>query len=44
MVDKLNMSDTEAIEFIDYNTIRSLPYMKKYGNPPVIIREFGGII
>ena len=32
-------SETEAIEWIDYNTIRSLPYMGKDGLAPVIMYE-----
>lgn len=28
---------TEAIEFIDYNTVRGTPYMASYGTTPVII-------
>jgi len=28
------MSDTEAIEFIEFNTLRSLPYLS---NPPIIV-------
>ena len=29
--------ETEAIEWIEYNTIRALPYMK---NAPIIVRTF----
>lgn len=29
-----------AMEFIDYNTIRSLPYMRSEGYEPIIIHEF----
>lgn len=32
-----NMSTEEAIEFIEYNTIRSLAYIE---NPPIIIYKF----
>ena len=28
------MTDEEAIEFLDYNTLRTVPYME---NPPIII-------
>lgn len=31
------MSDVEAIDFIEYNTIRSLPY---YKGAPVVFRRF----
>ena len=27
----------EAIEFIEYNTVRATPYMSTYGIPPLII-------
>ena len=33
LVEEDGMDEEEAIEFIDYNTIRTLPYMEK---PPVI--------
>ena len=36
LVDTDGMTELEAIEFIEYNTIRSLPYME---NAPVIIRR-----
>ena len=32
-------AELEAIEWLDYNTIRSLPYMEKDGLVPVIIFE-----
>ena len=34
-----NITEEEAIDFIDYNTIRSLPYVGEYA-PIVIIRNF----
>ena len=44
MVEEL-MQDEEwsyedAVEWIDYNTIRSLPYMESEGKVPIIIYEF----
>ena len=30
---------TMAIDWLEYNTIRSLPYMKSAGHEPIIIRE-----
>lgn len=30
----------KAIEWIDYNTLRSLDYMKSSGNVPIIINRF----
>ncbi len=30
----------EAVEWIEYNTIRSLPYMESIGKAPIIIYEF----
>lgn len=32
-------SETDAIEWLEYNTIRSLSYMGSYGNEPIIIHE-----
>lgn len=32
--------ETEAIEWIEYNTIGSLPYMATIGNEPIIIHSF----
>jgi len=32
-------AELEAIEWLDYNTIRSLPYMEKDGLAPVIMFE-----
>ena len=32
-------SELDAMEWIDYNTIRSLPYMEKDGLAPVIMYE-----
>lgn len=37
LMDTDGMSGIEAVEFIEYNTIRSLPYVE---NAPVIIRRF----
>lgn len=36
LVDKDGMTDIEAIEFIEFNTIRALPY---YENAPIIIHN-----
>lgn len=33
-----NMSDDEAVEFIDYNTVRSLPYAGEHA--PIIMYPF----
>lgn len=33
-------SEEDAVEWLEYNTIRSLPYMSSYGNTPLIIHEF----
>lgn len=30
--------DTEAIEWIEYNTIRALPYMEADGKSPIILK------
>lgn len=35
LMDKENWSDNEAVEFIEYNTIRALPYMGE--NAPIIV-------
>ena len=32
-------SEEEAIEWLEYNTIRAIPYMSKDGLEPVIIHE-----
>ena len=32
-------SETDAIDWLEYNTIRSLSYMGSYGNEPIIIHE-----
>jgi len=34
-----NWSEDEAIEWIDYNTMRSLPYMISEGKEPIIMRD-----
>ena len=31
---------TSAIEWISYNTIRAIPYMKSYGKEPIIAYSF----
>lgn len=31
------MTDGEAMEWIDYNVIRALPYMENEGNAPVVM-------
>ena len=42
MVDELaeddNMSYEEALEFIDYNTLRTIPYIIE-GNKPIVMTE-----
>ena len=35
-----NWSEEEAIEWIEYNTIRSLAYMDNIGKKPIILRGF----
>lgn len=40
---KVYGSTTDAVEWLEYNTIRSLPYMSSYGNEPLIIHEFNNI-
>ena len=43
LVDSLSKfygGELEAIEWLEYNTIRSLPYMDSVGNTPIIIHEF----
>lgn len=37
---KVYGSEEDAVEWLEYNTIRSLPYMTSYGNIPLIIHEF----
>lgn len=32
-------TETDAIEWLEYNTLRSLPYMESMGNVPIIIYE-----
>ena len=34
------MAYSEAMEFIDYNTIRAIPYMKSQGKEPIIQYSF----
>lgn len=38
---KVYGSEEDAVDWLEYNTIRSLPYMSSYGNIPLIIHEFG---
>lgn len=38
LINEEHMSDEEAMDFIDYNTIRSLPYAGEYA--PVIVYLF----
>lgn len=33
-------TEEDAIDWLDYNTMRSLPYMASMGNEPIIIHEF----
>lgn len=37
LVERDGMDETEAIEFIEYNTIRALPYAGE--NPPIIMTQ-----
>jgi hypothetical protein len=37
LVDKDGMTEEEAEEFIEYNTIRAIPY---FPNPPIVVRPF----
>ena len=39
-----NMSRLEAIEFIEYNTIRAIPYFEREGPPPIIINTIESMI
>ena len=43
MVDYLvkndNMEVIDAIEFIEFNTLRAMPYASSMGNPPIIIHR-----
>lgn len=45
MVDELVEGEgwdvTEAMEWLDYNTLRAIPYMEPYGKKPIILS--GGI-
>ena len=36
LMDRENMSELEAIEFLEYNTLRAIPYMGK--EAPIIMR------
>lgn len=36
---KIYGSEEEAIEWLEYNTIRAIPYMAKEGLEPIIIHE-----
>lgn len=38
-----NCSEEEAIEFIEYNTERAIPYSSSEGVPPVIL-DYGDVI
>ena len=40
LVDTDGMTEEEAIEFIDYNTVRALPYFKSEGNVPIIVYDY----
>lgn len=35
-----NWSGTEAIEWLEYNTLRAIPYMKAEGKEPIILINF----
>ena len=39
LMEKEKWSDNEAVEFIEYNTIRALPYMGE--NAPIIVYPLG---
>lgn len=34
------MTEEDAIDFIDYNTIRALPYASSYGNRPIVVYDY----
>lgn len=34
-------SEEDAIEWLEYNTLRAIPYMASEGNEPIIIHEIG---
>lgn len=38
LVDTDGMEELDAVEFIEYNTIRALPYIRE-GVPPIIMRR-----
>lgn len=40
LVDNDGMTEEEAIEFIDYNTVRAIPYFASHGNVPVIVYDY----
>lgn len=37
---KVYGSEVDAVEWLEYNTLRSIPYMAREGNEPIIIHEF----
>lgn len=37
LMEEDGMNYEEAMEFIDYNTVRALPYTSSYGNRPIIV-------
>lgn len=39
LMDTDQMDYEEAMEFIDYNTIRALPYTASYGKRPIVIYD-----
>ena len=32
-------SETDAIEWLDYNTLRAIPYMESHGRAPIILYD-----
>ena len=40
LMDAWSCTEEEAMEYLGFNTIRSLPYMKTEGIPPIIVYEF----
>jgi hypothetical protein len=39
LMEEENMDSEGAMEFIDYNTIRALPYMSSFGTRPIVIYD-----
>lgn len=41
LVEEDKMTEEDAMEFIDYNTVRALPYCNPSSNRPIIIYDIG---